>query len=94
MSLATAIATDSTLLTLDKKLRQRANVPSRHPDRDVDSAASSCAVTRARVYGSRSRLGANPGRLREVDLVRDGVVLAYDDSVSGDRPLVFVHGAA
>jgi pimeloyl-ACP methyl ester carboxylesterase len=29
-----------------------------------------------------------------VDLVRDGVVLAYDDAGSGDPPLVFVHGAA
>jgi pimeloyl-ACP methyl ester carboxylesterase len=28
------------------------------------------------------------------DLVRDGVVLAYDDAGSGDPPLVFVHGAA
>jgi hypothetical protein len=31
MSLATAIATDSTLLTLDKKLRQLANVPAAIP---------------------------------------------------------------
>jgi pimeloyl-ACP methyl ester carboxylesterase len=29
-----------------------------------------------------------------VDLVRDGVVLAYDDTGSGYPPLVFVHGAA
>ncbi len=29
-----------------------------------------------------------------VDLVRDGVVLAYDDAGSGYPPLVFVHGAA
>jgi pimeloyl-ACP methyl ester carboxylesterase len=29
-----------------------------------------------------------------VDLVRDGVVLAYDDVGSGYPPLVFVHGAA
>jgi pimeloyl-ACP methyl ester carboxylesterase len=29
-----------------------------------------------------------------VDLVRDGVVLAYDDAGSGHPPLVFVHGAA
>jgi len=29
-----------------------------------------------------------------MDLVRDGVVLAYDDAGSGYPPLVFVHGAA
>ena len=29
-----------------------------------------------------------------VDVVRNGVVLAYDDAGSGDPPLVFVHGAA
>ena len=29
-----------------------------------------------------------------LDLVRDGVVLAYDDAGSGYPPLVFVHGAA
>ncbi len=29
-----------------------------------------------------------------VDLVRDGVVLAYDDAGAGDPALVFVHGAA
>lgn len=29
-----------------------------------------------------------------VDLVRDGVVLAYDDTGRGHPPLVFVHGAA
>jgi pimeloyl-ACP methyl ester carboxylesterase len=29
-----------------------------------------------------------------VDLVRDGVVLAYDDAGAGYPPLVFVHGAA
>jgi pimeloyl-ACP methyl ester carboxylesterase len=29
-----------------------------------------------------------------VDLVLDGVVLAYDDAGSGEPPLVFVHGAA
>jgi pimeloyl-ACP methyl ester carboxylesterase len=29
-----------------------------------------------------------------VNLVRDGVVLAYEDAGSGDPPLVFVHGAA
>jgi pimeloyl-ACP methyl ester carboxylesterase len=29
-----------------------------------------------------------------VDLVRDGVALAYDDAGSGYPPLVFVHGAA
>ena len=51
-------------------------------------------MTRERVCGSRSRLGATVAGLRVVDLVRDGVVLAYDDAGSGYPPLVFVHGAA
>jgi pimeloyl-ACP methyl ester carboxylesterase len=38
--------------------------------------------------------GCSGGRIRVVDLVRDGVVLVYDDAGSGYPPLVFVHGAA
>ena len=44
--------------------------------------------------GSRSRLDATVAGLGVVDLVRDGVVLAYDDAGSGYPALVFVHGAA
>jgi pimeloyl-ACP methyl ester carboxylesterase len=53
-------------------------------------------VTRDGVCGSRSPRvwGATLAGLRVVDLVRDGVVLAYDDAGSGYPPLVFVHGAA
>jgi len=51
-------------------------------------------VTRERVCGSRSRLGATVARLGVVDLVRDGVVLAYDDAGAGYPAVVFVHGAA
>jgi len=51
-------------------------------------------VTRERVCGSRSRLGATVAAYGVVDLVRDGVVLAYDETGSGNPPLVFVHGAA
>ena len=51
-------------------------------------------MTRERVYGSRSRLGATVAGLRVVDLSRDGVVLGYDDAGSGYPPLVLVHGAA
>ena len=41
-----------------------------------------------------TRLGATVARLGVVDLVRDGVVLAYDDAGAGDPAVVFVHGAA
>ena len=53
-------------------------------------------MTRDRVCGSRSPRvwGATLAGLRVVDLVRDGVVLAYDDAGSGYPPLVFAHGAA
>ena len=51
-------------------------------------------MTRKRAYGSRSRLDATVSGLWVVDLVRDGVVLAYEDTGSGYPPLVFVHGAA
>ena len=39
-------------------------------------------------------LGATVAGWGMVDLVRDGVVLAYDDAGGGYPPLVFVHGAA
>jgi len=38
--------------------------------------------------------GDDVPRLRVVDLAREGVVLAYEDTGSGCPPLVFVHGAA
>ncbi|MGZ4330366.1 MAG: alpha/beta fold hydrolase [Solirubrobacteraceae bacterium] len=51
-------------------------------------------MTRERVCGSRSRLGATVAGLGVVELVRDGVALAYDDAGAGYPALVFVHGAA